>query len=403
MRSPMSVRRGVTLLAAVATGAAVFAVPSIAQALAIPITINSIAPSPFSPAGNSPKTETTVDYTVGQDESVSVQVTNGATDVYDANFGTETAGTYQWMWDGTDNLSQPVADGTYTITLTGSLSGAAESQTVDTDSTLPSLSSVHGGGVTFYPVRDGYHDSWTTTVNVSETGVVVLTIKNAQGTVVRTMRGHPFGPSHLVFTWNGRNRAGHLVPAGRYHFNYRETDTAGNHRTTPNFVVHVSAKKLVKTRIAVTRDGASTAVVDHAGCGASVSKPNSHYPHGVLLSVDCTNHVGAAVAGYNLRLPGAIRYTRMSFQVYGYSPRAFAYAVPLVYSTNISDFEESRAPFAITSSSKGWHSMGTVSVAGHYTAGHVVHFAFGIGNQPNRPADFDVRSVRAIVTCIVLR
>lgn len=401
---PISLRRGVVLLAVAVTGAAVFAMPSFAEALAAPITIDSIAPSPFSPAGNSPRRETVLHYTVGAAESVSVQVTNGSsTDVYDANLGLQN-GAQTWTWGGTDNLSQVVPDGTYTITLTGSLSGPADSITVDVDSTLPTLSRVRGDGVTFYPVRDGYHDSWTSTVNTSETGRVILTIKNAQGAVVRTMRAQPSGPAHLAFTWNGRTRSGKLVPAGRYHWYYTDTDTAGNHSRTPNFVVHVSLKKLVKTTKVVSRQGDAYAGTDHQGCGASTSKANSTFAHGLLLSVTCGNRQGIALAGYNVRLPTAVKYTRMSFKMYGYSHRGYAVIVPLIFSTEINDFELTRSSaLTVSSSSRAWRSLGGVPVKGHFVGRHVAHFIFAIGNQPGHPVDFDLKSIKVSVGCYVLR
>jgi flagellar hook assembly protein FlgD len=401
--SPTSTRRGLALLAAAATGLAVLALPATAHALAIPITINSIAPDPFSPAGNSPKTETVVDYTVGTDESVAVNVSQGFTDVYDEDFGPQSANDYQWTWDGTDNLGQPVPDGSYTVTLTGSLSGAAETRTVAVDSTLPSLSGVHGGGITFYPVRDGYHDTWYASVHVSEGGHVTLTIKNAAGAVVRTMHGRPFTAGRLAFSWNGRNGSGSLVPAGRYHFNFTEIDEAANHRSTANYSLTVSDKKLVKKNIVLNRDGGAFANRDTDGCGSSVSKANSQYPDGVLLSATCGNRFGVAVTGYNLRLPGAIRYGRMSVQGYGYSHRGFAFVLSLVYSTVIGDYEIGRGPFEVNSSGAGWRSLGSVAVAGHNTRGHVAHLAFAVANRPDQPADFDLKTLRVTVGCFVLR
>lgn len=404
MRSTLSVRRGVTLLAAAATGVALLAVPSIAEALTPPITINSVSPNPFSANGNGFST-TTVDYTLGVDESdVSVHVTAGDVPVYDLDIGAQTAGPWQWTWDGRDNDSLAVADGTYTITVSDGTPADDATGTVDVDSTLPSLTSVHGGGATFYPVRDGYHDSWTTTVDVSEAGHVTLTIKNSNGVVVRTMRGLTFGPDHLVFTWNGRNSAGNLVPAGRYHFNYTETDAAGNHRTTANYSVYVSLKKLVKTTKVINHAGGAFAAANHQGCGAGVSKANSTFSGGVLLSVTCANRQGVALTGYNLRLPDAIKYGRMTFQMYGYSHRGYAVIVPLVYSSSANDFVLTRSSaLTVNSSTKAWRGLGSAPVNGHYTGQHVVRFIFGIGNQPGHPVDFDLKSLRVTVGCSVLR
>ena len=404
MRSPKSVRRGVTLLAAAATGVAVLAVPGTAQALATPITIDSVVPSVFSPAGNSPSTDTTVNYTVGTAETVTVQVTFGATDVYDENLGSQTIGQHSWVWDGTNNLSQVVPDGTYTISMSGSLSGVAPAtRTVRVDSTLPVLTSITGGGTTFYPFPDQYQDNFKPGVTLSERGTLALTIKNSTGHVVRTLQAIK-SAGHHALTWNGRNTAGNLVPAGKYHWTYTETDGAGNHHASARYVVHVSAKKLVKTTKVLTHSGGAYATADRQGCGAGVSKANSTFTGGVLLSVTCANRQGVALTVYNLRLPSAIKYSRMSFQMYGYSHRGYAVIVPLVYSTNADDYLLTRSSaLTITSSSKAWRGLGSVPVSGHYTGAHVVHFIFGIGNRPDHPVDFDLKSLKVTVGCSVLR
>ena len=405
MRSILSVRRGTTLLAAVATGVAVLAVPSTAEAGVALIAINSVAPNPFSPAGNSPNTQTVVDYTLGADETdVQLQVLDaGATQVYVVDLGPQSAGTYQQSWDGTNSLSQPVPDGTYSIVVSAPLVPASASHTVRVDSTVPVLSSISGGGTTFYPVQDGYKDTFTPKANLSEHGTLTLTIKNAVGHVVRTIQAIKSAGLHGL-TWNGRNNAGNLVPAGKYHWNFTETDAAGNHHTSPNFGVYVSSKKLVKTTKVINHAGGAFAAANHQGCGASVSKANSTFSGGVLLSVTCANRQGVALTGYNLRLPDAIKYTRMSFQMYGYSHRGYAVIVPLVFSSTANDFVLTRSSaLTVNSSSKGWRGLGSVPVKGHYTGQHLVRFIFGIGNQPGHPVDFDLKSLRLTVGCYVLR
>jgi len=221
--------------------------------------------------------------------------------------------------------------------------------------------------------------------------------------VVRTLQAIRSAGRHAL-TWNGRNTAGNLVPAGKYHWTYTETDAAGNHRTTANYVVHVSAKKLVKTTRTLNHAGGAYAIAQHDGCGASVSKGNSAFTGGVLLSATCSNRQGVAVTIYNLRLPAAIHYGRMSFEMYGYSHRGFAAIVPLVFSPASNDFDIIRSsPLLVTSTSKAWRNLGGTAVSGHYTGNHVVHFGFGLGNQPQHPADFDLRTLRIKVGCTVLR
>jgi flagellar hook assembly protein FlgD len=398
-------RRGLTLLATTATGIALFAVPGVAAALSPAVIINSVAPNPFSPAGNSPKTETVVAYSVfGTGESVGIQVTQGATVVRQVTAVGEAAGDYQWTWDGRDDLSQVVPDGTYTITLTatGSINGTAQHD-VTVDSTRPVLTSITGGGTTFYPFPDRYHDTFKPAVTISERGTLALTIKNSTGHVVRTLQAIKSAGRHAL-TWNGRNTAGNLVPAGKYHWTYTETDAAGNHRTSASYIVHVSAKKLVKTTKVFTHNGGAFVGTDHQGCGAGVSRANSTYSSGVLLSVTCANKQGVALTAYSLRLPNAIKYGRMSFEMYGYSHRGYAVVVPLVYSTTANDFVLTRsAALTITSSSSAWRGLGSVPVSGHYVGQHVVHFIFGLGNRPGHPVDFDLKSLRVRVGCTVLR
>lgn len=228
-------------------------------------------------------------------------------------------------------------------------------------------------------------------------------MKNSAGHAVRTIQARKTKGRH-VLAWNGRNSANHIVAAGKYHWTFSQTDAAGNTRTTDSRAVYVSAKRLVLKKKVVTRAGSSYALADHGGCGGSVSKANSTFQHGVLLSVSCGSRAGGAITLYHVRLPDAIRYRRMSLEAYGYSHRGYAGLGPWAYSTGSQDYERMRSSLLeVTSSSTGWRNLGSVRVAGHYTRGHMAHFVFGVYNTLNHPADFDLRYIRITVGCYVLR
>ncbi|HZC72907.1 MAG TPA: FlgD immunoglobulin-like domain containing protein [Jatrophihabitans sp.] len=376
-------------------------------------TINSIRPSPFSPNGDGVLDRATVAYSVSGADGLTVKfdVLNASSTVIRSVTlsGGQPAGSATWKWDGKNNAGNRAADGPYTIRLTvskavdGGTVQATAQKTVRIDATAPSLSSVRGDGATFYPHPDRYKDTFAPSVDLGARGTLKLVVKNSAGHVVRTIQATK-AAGRRSLTWNGRNSANQIVAAGKYHWMFTATDAVGNTSKTASNVVNVSAKRLVLENKVVTRDGSAFGFADHSGCGASVSKPNSSFSRGgVLLSVNCGNRPGVALTEYNLRLPSAIRYGRMSLAAYGYSHRGFARVVPLVYSTGSQSYELTRSTFDVTSSSTAWRNLGSVRVDGHYTGGHVTHVVFGIGNAPSDPADFDVRSMRITVGCYVLR
>jgi flagellar hook assembly protein FlgD len=416
--------RAVTLIAAASAALGVLAAPGVAHAAgALNPVIESISPNPFSPNGNSVDTSTVVRYTLDVDQSVVVDVTAGATPggtlVREETLNAQPAGAHDWTWQGTNQSNQPVADGVYTITLntsTGTDTGTA-SATVEVDSTPPGLSSASGSGITFYPYPDGYQDTFTPKVTLSEASTLELVITNSSNTVVRTIvASKPAGRASL--TWNGRNTAKHLVAAGIYHWKFRVTDSAGNTAATSRYTVYLSGKRLVTKSKTLTVNGNSYIATRRYGtitnARSGVSKTKSTFTHGGALITNACNpasrlgpqaHVGMMAAFYRFTIPTAIRYGDLTVRAYGFAHKKL---VPsdlsaAAYSYKGGYYEGTSVPvIKIKSSTKSWHALGHLSAAGHYSPQHIVKIGFGVINDLG-PSDYDLRHVQLTVTYTILQ
>lgn len=208
--------------------------------------ISSISPNPFSPNGDGRMESTTARYTVPVDASVTVRVLNSAGQRVRGplSLGTQTAGAHSWVWSGHTNLGARVPNGTYTVTVTASatvggvpLSGT-HSRTVRVDRTAPALRSATGNGYVFHPYPDGYRDSFRPAVTTYEAGTLRLYIWTRSGRLVRSIPvSAPAG--RVSITYNGRDAAGHLLPAGTYLWRLTVTDAASNVARTGVYPVYV--------------------------------------------------------------------------------------------------------------------------------------------------------------------
>jgi hypothetical protein len=102
-------------------------------------------------------------------------------------------------------------------------------------------SGVGVGLATFYPKVDGYKDTLPVKGTRGEPLTVAITIKNSAGKVVRTASlGKAAG--NYTWSWNGKNKAGTLQPAGTY--TVRQVLGDGYGATTVTKTVKLSWKKL---------------------------------------------------------------------------------------------------------------------------------------------------------------
>jgi hypothetical protein len=166
---------------------------------------------------------------------------------------------------------------------------------------------------TFYPVKDSYRDTVAVRGTLGERAHIVITIRNAAGTLVRTRDLGTRSAGAYSWAWSGRNDSGTLLPAGTYTVRQRIADVAGNTKTWNGAVV-LSRKSLHWHGQTVTRAGDSYTYYWDPGAGW-VSTARSAYDHGVRLH----SQGEFAAVRYAYRLHSATRYSTLTFRVLGRS------------------------------------------------------------------------------------
>ncbi|MFN8630044.1 MAG: FlgD immunoglobulin-like domain containing protein [Chloroflexota bacterium] len=166
---------------------------------------------------------------------------------------------------------------------------------------------------TFYPVIDGYRDTLPVTAVLGEPAHVTVRIKNSVGHVVRMKDLGVRKAGTVSWSWNGRNAAGVLLPAGTYTVTTRVVDMSGNAASASGSVA-LSRKWLHWSTETLTRHGNGYAYAWHPADG-SISTARSAYKHGVRLTA------GEAFVGvrYSFDLHAATRYGSLTFRVLGKS------------------------------------------------------------------------------------
>ena len=192
---------------------------------------SSTDPVPFTPNGDAFTERLRVNYS-GLSEvgtlDVAVSAANGATVRAFSVAATASSGAF--YWDGRSDARAVVADGTYTISVTprdkaGNRGTARTTRTA----VLTTLRSFAVGPRLFY-AADGDDVAGTTTlsVDVQRSASVTWNVTDTTGTSVTTERfGEATDPGSLVWSWDGRDRDGNLVPAGTYHGVISATTDAG--------------------------------------------------------------------------------------------------------------------------------------------------------------------------------
>jgi hypothetical protein len=119
----------------------------------------------------------------------------------------------------------------------------------------------------------------------AEAGTLKLLVRNSAGRTVRAVQGSR-SAGRTTLTWNGRDAANDRVAAGTYYSTYTSTDSAGNHRTTARYSVHVSDKWLVGKTATITKNGDSHyAIKTNATSCVQYSDRLSDFTHGVWLDI----------------------------------------------------------------------------------------------------------------------
>src|SRR5207342_3573725 len=133
---------------------------------------------------------------------------------------------------------------------------------------------------TFYPFVDGFGDTVDIRANRVETASASISIYNPAGTRVRILTV-PSGIGLYSVSWNGKNTAGTLQPAGKYRIVSTVTDTNGNHVADTRYVT-ISTKKLITKTFTKTLTAKTVASLIKTGTGTSST--SSAYTGGLKLA-----------------------------------------------------------------------------------------------------------------------
>jgi flagellar hook assembly protein FlgD len=374
--------------------------------------ITSVSPNPFSPHRDGRADITAFRIYLPDTENVTFVVQNGNGQTVRGPYplGSLGAGNHTYRWDGKNNARNIVGDGVYTIVVTTTrVSGSVTlhgkaTATVRVDDTPPALSGVTGNGATFYPIADGYQDTFRPRVAVNEGGLLWLQVFNGAGVKVRSIGAGHASPGTFERVWNGRNDAGALVAQGRYRYRFVADDRAGNRRISANAYVSVSRKRLVNTSVTLSQHGDAGAINSSAWYCADYSYPLSEFVRGVWLLNVCDEYYDgfqSIWANYSFTVPGAIRYNSIRVQSYGNTIYAPEIIGSLIYNFSHAEWNGVGA-LTLTSNADAWSTYGTVAASGRVSGGRIVKVQVFVPNS-YPPEDYDIGVVRITVSYAVLR
>ena len=382
----------------------------------VSFTVKSLHPviagvtSPFSPNGDKVLDTSRVVLRLPDTESVSWRVTTltGAVVFGPRGLGTLAKGDHAYVWNGLNNAGRHIANGTYNVLFTTSatVSGAAlrgtVSRSVVVDTVAPGLSGVVGSGATFYPVRDGYHDTQALSITSNEASAQSLRILNPAGSLVRALSRSTSGAGAAPLTWDGKTSSGAIATAGTYHFLWVVRDRAGNTRTTGRYNLYVSGKRLVAKSTALLLNGNQAYSAGGSAACADADTSLSEYPAGLWLDNACDPYYDGdqiAAALYHWTLPSAIKYTGLAFDAYGFSLFAPSTLEGAAYNY-VTDEYDGFAPQQV-GSTPAWHRIVSPSAASHIS-GRSVDTGIDVVDDASGSADFDIKQVRLTVNYQVL-
>jgi hypothetical protein len=167
---------------------------------------------------------------------------------------------------------------------------------------------------TFYPVVDGYRDAQFIHGRLNEPASVEALIYSPGGSLIKTLSLGLRDPGDYGITWDGRDAAGKILPAGTYQVVQRLTDRVANVKEAA-FSVGLSHKKLDWTSARVSLNGSQFSAAGHGGTGF-ISLAKSSYARGVQIS---SGSRWASVR-YSFTLQKGVAYSNLTFRVLGRSP-----------------------------------------------------------------------------------
>jgi flagellar hook assembly protein FlgD len=374
--------------------------------------ITSVYPNPFSPNHDGRNDQTGFRVHLPDAENVSLSIQNGsAQTIWGPHVpGASSAGDHVYHWNGRDNGNRVAGDGLYTIVVAttatqgGVMFHGTAHATVRIDDSAPAFSGMSGNGSTFYPVHDGFQDTFQPHVHVGEGGGLTLRIINHTGSVVkRVSHSHP-GAGTFSLTWNGRNASNQLVAAGAYRYNFIASDAAGNRRASATGVIHVSHAHLVNKSVTLTRNGNTAAIETTDTDCTQYSFSISSYASGVWLDNVCDQtYDGFQVIGgdFVFTVPGAVRYNSIRVGSVGNTIHAPEPIAAIIYDWSTAQWAPVGASRLGEDDVSLVSNFGTVHGAGRVNGARHVVIDIGVPDTVS-PEDYDIATASITVSYAVL-
>lgn len=375
-------------------------------------TITAVAPNPFSPHVDARYDTTSFRVHLPDPESVSWSIRNGLNQLVQGphTAGLLAAGDHVFKWNGRTQSGQVVGDGTYTIAVaTSTVSGGltlrgSTSASVRVDDTPSVLHGAGGNGATFYPVVDGYLDTFGPKVTVNEGGTLWLQIFTSTNALVAQIAQTHAGSGTFQINWNGRNRLNALAAQATFRFRFLAQDIAGNRSTTPVGTVNLSHRHLITKVVTITHPGnpANLGTSDPNCTGYSYTV--TQFAHGVVLGNFCdpnTDGAQVVLADYVFAVPAAIRYNTVRLQTLGRTDTAPEVLVGLIYNWSL------QKAAIVGTSTVGRNNVnltsiyGTVPAASTVNASRHVEVAVALGDAPGGLI-YDLGTVSIVLSYEVL-
>jgi hypothetical protein len=249
---------------------------------------------------------------------------------------------------------------------------------------------------TIYPrVNLGsYYGSTTIGVKSSEAELGQVAVVSGSGTLVRTLTYRFAQATEISVTWNGKNGAGAIVPAGTYRL--YPVDDYGNRGSAYTTVV-VSPKTLITKTFRKTVTAAGSLFGAYVGPCSTLARPSNRgwvYSLGYYANTKCgtqTFHSSGVSTGHVVSVPAAARYLDVHVSAYG---GPVAGGIPdravIRYLLKNGDWGSERA----ISSGLTWHPGFTVPAAGYVTTKHNFRWGF-LDAYKSR---YDVKSFTVVLT-----
>ena len=185
----------------------------------------------------------TLNYTVGQDATVSIALSDATGNQYvvrDAVWRKASSDAYQLRIDGTAPTGDPVLQqralpsGVYTVTVTAvTATNTRESAQVDltiqsADTPVPMIENLIAFPTTISPNADGREDVTEITYQLPVTATVDISIATPDGRTLPFVTGETSGPQLHRQVWNGKTTDGLILANGVYTYTIRAQDQYGN-------------------------------------------------------------------------------------------------------------------------------------------------------------------------------